>query len=96
MKRPHFRREDLGIASVTQPGTSFISNPAGHRTEEATGAATLPSPALSPLGELTFPPRAQRSPSILDSTDRDSRQLLSPGGAELAGEGRQDSLRTKA
>ena len=50
MKRPHVRREDLGITSGTQPGASFIPNPAEPLTDEATGEATLPFPALSPIG----------------------------------------------
>ena len=42
------------MASVTQPGASFIFNPAGYLPEEATGSAALPSPAPRPLEELTF------------------------------------------
>ena len=88
-----FRMEDLGMASATQPGASFIVNPAVHRPEEPTGAAALPFPAPRPLEELTVPSRAHRSPSIQDATAMDSRQWLSQGRCQAGGRmlpGRQE------
>ena len=78
------------FSGALPPRASVIVNPAGNLPKEATGAAAIPSPALSPLEELNVPSRDQRSPSIQDSTAMDSLQLLSVDEAGLVGEGCQD------